>query len=459
MQFAIIDIEATGGSPKRDKITEIAIFLYDEEGNSVVDSFSTLINPEIDIPPFISKLTGITNAMVADAPTFGEVAGKINDITKDAVFVAHNVQFDYAYVRAEFKRLGTQFQRPKLCTINLAKNVFPEMASYGLGNMCKDLGITISNRHRAKGDAEATVRLFEMMLEREQPTNHLAEYISDHLAYENLPSQLPSSLLDQLPEETGVYYLHDKNGKIIYLSRSNDIRRRIFQHFKGKNARYWNILSQTYDITYDETGSELIAQLLEIYHIRRLRPRFNRRSSLPRFPFGIFAKQGRNGFLDLEARRKHGHERPEIVFEKQEEVGVGLLSIIKDHQLCPALCGLKVNQRKKCMMCGQAKKGTEYCEANIEYKQYNRRVRKAMRQHQYPIDSFLVIGEGRHINEQSIVCVENGRYLGFVYIEKNMEYNLEMIKDGLKYSMEGMEAQKILISYLKKNKLDKVIEF
>ena len=142
--YTIIDIEATGGSPKRDKITEIAIFLYD--GEKIIDSFSTLINPEIHIPPFITNLTGITNEMVAAAPKFSDVAERVLELTKDAVFVAHNVQFDYAYIKAEFKRLGYSFQRQKVCTVNLSKKILPNQDS----KVCKGDGADQNRVHTSE---------------------------------------------------------------------------------------------------------------------------------------------------------------------------------------------------------------------------------------------------------------------------------------------------------------------
>ncbi|MEQ8811132.1 MAG: 3'-5' exonuclease, partial [Imperialibacter sp.] len=161
--YAIIDIETTGGNAQFSKITEIAIYVHD--GSQVVDEFTTLVNPECNIPPFITKLTGITNEMVEDAPRFFEVAKKIVEITEGKIFVAHNVNFDYGFVRHEFKRLGYEFKRDTLCTVKLSRKILPGKSSYSLGNLCKSLGIEIENRHRAGGDAFATVKLIEILLQ------------------------------------------------------------------------------------------------------------------------------------------------------------------------------------------------------------------------------------------------------------------------------------------------------
>jgi len=167
--FAIIDVETTGTVYKYGKLTEVAIFLHN--GNNITGSFQTLINPEMDIPYSVTKLTGITNEMVADAPKFYEVARKIVELTAGRVFVAHNVNFDYKFIKEEFKRLGYNFSRKTLCTVKLARKILPGYPSYSLGKLCEALDIGINGRHRAGGDAYATVQLFELMLDklRENP--------------------------------------------------------------------------------------------------------------------------------------------------------------------------------------------------------------------------------------------------------------------------------------------------
>ncbi len=162
--YAIIDIETTGQSSAMGKITEIAIFIHN--GFVITDSFSTLINPECYIPGFITSLTGIDNEMVKNAPRFYEIARRIVEITQDKVFVAHNVSFDYKFIQEEFKRLGYDYQRKTMCTVRMGRKFLPGYKSYSLGKICNELGISIQGRHRAAGDALATVKLFEMILAR-----------------------------------------------------------------------------------------------------------------------------------------------------------------------------------------------------------------------------------------------------------------------------------------------------
>ncbi len=164
--YAVVDIETSGGRAQVDKITEIAIYIHD--GRRVVDEFTTLINPEVSIPPFITNLTGINNQMVANAPKFYEVAKQIVLITEGKLFVAHNAQFDYGFIQAEFKRLGYDYQRQTICTVKMSRKIITGLKSYSLGNLCQSVGIPINNRHRAAGDALATTKLLDLLLEKTQ---------------------------------------------------------------------------------------------------------------------------------------------------------------------------------------------------------------------------------------------------------------------------------------------------
>ena len=208
--YAIVDIETTGGRPSRDKITEIAVVLHD--GMRILERFDTLLDPEMPIPYGITELTGITNEMVAEAPKFYEVARKIVEMTEGAVFVAHNVRFDYSFVREEFRRLGFTYTRKQLCTVRLARKAFPELSSYSLDNLIHHLKLPIQNRHRALGDALATARLFEMIMERKGQPENTRQFINYGIREALLPPNITLETIHTLPEECGVYYFHDAKG-------------------------------------------------------------------------------------------------------------------------------------------------------------------------------------------------------------------------------------------------------
>ncbi len=225
--YSIIDIETTGLSPNREKITEIAIYVHD--GEKVVDEFVTLLNPEVDIPYRITQLTGINNRMVEESPKFYEVAKRIVEMTEDTTIVGHNVNFDYNFIRKEFRELGYDYYRKKICTARLSRKLLPGRRSYSLGKLCQELGITNPQRHRAFGDASATMRLFEILLKVEKNV----EEISLH----GLNTNLDRNLIKNLPTEPGVYYFYNDKGDIIYIGKSINIKERVLSHLTNNSSK------------------------------------------------------------------------------------------------------------------------------------------------------------------------------------------------------------------------------
>jgi len=229
--YAIVDIETTGGSARLEKITEIAIYLHD--GNQVTGEFVTLINPERNIPYYITSLTGITNEMVENALRFYEVAKEIVEFTEGRTFVAHNVRFDYTFLREEFKSLGFNFRRPLLDTVALGRKLLPGHKSYSLGNICKDLQITINGRHRAAGDAFATVRLFEILMEKDRELNASGKSLMKSTKLSKLNPNLDLSKIEKIPEEPGVYYFYNDKHDVIYIGKSRNLQQRISTHLSN----------------------------------------------------------------------------------------------------------------------------------------------------------------------------------------------------------------------------------
>jgi len=208
--YAIVDIETTGGSSRIEKITEIAIIQHD--GEKITGEFSTLINPERNIPYYITSLTGITNEMVGDAPRFFEVARTIVELTEGRTIVAHNAKFDYSFIREEFKSLGYNFRRDLLDTVTLSRKLIPGHKSYSLGNICSDLGIRIEGRHRASGDALATAELFRLLMERDDLISSRNHRLIKNTRLSKLNPCLDPSKIEMIPEEPGVYYFYDEKG-------------------------------------------------------------------------------------------------------------------------------------------------------------------------------------------------------------------------------------------------------
>src|SRR3954466_7149838 len=247
--FAIVDIETTGGYASGNSITEIAIAIHD--GEQVVDYFETLINPEAPIPSYIQALTGITNAMISQAPLFEEVAPKIFGMLHDKVFVAHNVNFDYSFVKHQLGQQGFDLDCKKLCTVRLARKVLPGHPSYSLGNLCRCLQIEIEQRHRAGGDALATVRLFECIIKNDVD-GEVKAMLKGKAKEQFLPPHLPVEKVAQLPPLPGVYYFHNVKGKIIYVGKAKDLKKRVISHFSnnkpGKQKQ--DFLREIYNISF-----------------------------------------------------------------------------------------------------------------------------------------------------------------------------------------------------------------
>jgi len=235
--YAVVDIETTGGMARRDRITEIAIVVYD--GKEIIDRFESLINPERSIPFEITRITGITDSMVADAPKFYEVAKKVIEMTEGAIFVAHNVRFDYSFIREEFASLGYTFTRRQLCTVVLSRKSFPGLRSYSLGNLIRHFDIKVANRHRAMDDVLATVDILGRILSSEEGVQKADRIINAGIKASHLPKDITMEMIHSLPESAGVYYFYNVYGQVIYVGKSINIRKRIMQHFGNIDSGCW----------------------------------------------------------------------------------------------------------------------------------------------------------------------------------------------------------------------------
>lgn len=414
LRYAIVDLETTGGDPRRDRIIEVAVLLSD--GQQELDRFESLVNPGMAIPWDITRITGIDNDMVRHAPPFHEIARRIVEITEGAVFVAHNVQFDYGFIQQSFRSLAYTFARKRLCTIRLARRLQPGLPSYGLANLCRHFGIVNARAHRAMGDVEATWELFRRLTAGGEDTAPFT--LQADIAATKLPPRISAREVDELPEEAGVYYFMDEMGRPLYVGKSNDIRKRILSHFSAshKTQSGMRMIQQIAGITYTLTGSELIALLLENEEIKRWQPPFNRAQRKTMFKYGIFAQADTRGYLRLEvhelARRK---DTPLSSYPAHGNAEGALLRRVSDFQLCASLCGL-AHCRQHCLYhqmahCLGAGVGAEAPEV------YNERAEAAASYLVYGMPDFAIVTEGRHPDERAVVWVENGCYAGYGYFD------------------------------------------
>jgi DNA polymerase III subunit epsilon len=451
--YAIVDIETTGGSPRSEKITEVAIFIFD--GEKIVDEFVSLINPEKDIPYYITGLTGITNEMVANAPRFFEVAKKIVEITKDKIFVAHNANFDYNFIKSEFNSLGYNFKRDILCTVKLGRKLIPGKRSYSLGNICSDLGININDRHRAAGDALATVKLFEILLNIKKSQGISTGFSHDDLGV--LHPSLSKSKINQLPEEPGVYYFYDERNELIYIGKSKSIKTRVLTHLgPSKNKTAQKMRKEIADVSFELTGNELVALLLESEEIKNQTPLYNRLQRRTLKNFGIFQYTNTNGYLCFSIEDINSDSQNLIAsFDNREDAVNSLNKLIANYTLCQKLCGL-YNSANACFHY-QLRQCNGACIEAEPAAVYNQRVNMAISSISNTNESLIILDKGRHNDEKSVVRIKNGKYLGFGFIDTSEIKGIESLEECIQLKRDNNDVWQIIRGYLKRSKVERII--
>lgn len=412
-KYAIIDIETTGGLAKRDKITEIAIVIHN--GTEIIDQFDSLINPERSIPPQITRITGITNEMVQDAPKFYEVAKQVVEITEGTIFVAHNVRFDYTFIKEEFKRLGYNFTKRQLCTVKLTRATFPGIKSYSLGNLIQHFNIKVEHRHRALDDTLATVFVFEQILKTQSSKTDIVDLINLGIKEAQLPKGVSLDDLHELPESCGVYYFMNEHEDVIYVGKAIDIKARAFQHFRATTKKSENLYNRVHSISYELTGSELVALLLESREIKRLNPEINKAQKKSNFPYFLYYEQSEDGFLELGIKRnaqKNKLNRTSIKeYSKLKIAKQHLMELVTEYDLCQERTSIKNESHIcNCMgICTNKNNGT-----------YNTLVTQMANDVENLFDSdIILIDEGREKGEKAIIAIIDGKYHGYGYASED----------------------------------------
>lgn len=453
--YAILDIETTGGKYNEEGITEIAIYKFD--GHEILDQFCSLVNPEKNIQPFVVNLTGINNKMLYNAPKFYEVAKRIIEITEGCILVAHNAQFDNRILTTEFDRLGYSFEKELLCTVELSKKLIPDLPSYSLGKLVRSLGIPIADRHRAQGDAKATVELFKLLLEKDTKKEIIASTVRKNSKKQLEPKLL--EIIETLPTTTGVYYMHRKNGNIIYVGKSKNIRKRLIQHFTNDNKKSKKIQSEVVSVSYEETGNDLIAQLKESQEIKTLKPIFNHALKRNIFNNYLIYFYDKNGYLNLKIEKctdKTPENKIITTFNDYPQAKRFLYKITDEFHLCQ-----KLNHLEKCdgtcfnyglKTCNGA------CVNRENISEYNFRVQKFIDKSSYQYDHMMIIDKGRSLEERSVILIENGVYKGYGFYNLNFQINNpDVLKTIINPMENNSDTQHIIQGYLRKYKVQKII--
>jgi len=451
--YAIIDIETTGGKYNEEGITEIAIYKFD--GHSVVDQFISLINPERPIQPFVVNLTGINNNMLRNAPKFHEVAKRIVEITTDCIIVAHNASFDYRILRTEFDRLGYDFERKSLCTVELSQKLIPDQKSYSLGKLVRSLGIAISDRHRATGDAQATVKLFKLLLAKDIEKKILQETV--RLDTKKKVDDKLLRLIESVPSSTGVYYMHREDGTIIYIGKSKNIKKRVTQHFTNDNRKSRNIQEEVSSVTYEITGSELLALLKENEEIKRNRPKYNRALKRTRFDQALYQFTDPQGYINLQVNKVDNRKKSITTFTNRQQAKSFMHRWAENYNLCPKLMGLD-SSKAHCFNY-TIKKCNGACTQEEPVEVYNSRMQLLLADHSFDTKNMIVIDRGRAIDEQGVILVEEGEFKGIGYFNLNHQINrLDILRSIITPMQHNRDAQHIIQSYVRQHKKLKIIE-
>lgn len=394
--------------------------------------------------------------MLRNAPKFYEVAKRIVEITEDCIVVAHNAKFDNRILKTEFKRLGFEYKKRTLCTVELAKQLIPGQQSYSLGKLTRSLGIPVSDRHRASGDALATVTLFKMLLAKDSEKSIIKDSIRLEPKLQIEPRL--KDIIDELPSITGVYYMHKSDGEIIYIGKSKNIKNRVNQHFTSTTPKSKKMQLQVNAVTYEATGSELVALLKESEEIKRNKPIFNRAQRRTIFTHGLFSFTDDNGYLNLKVAKINGKEMPVTTFANLQSAKSFMSKTVEEYNLCQKLTG-QYQTNTSCFSY-TIKQCFGACINYEEPEKYNERTLKIINHHSFENQNMVIIDYGREHDERSAIVIENGVYKGFGFYNLNYQINnIDILKSIITPMQHNRDTQHIIQSYLRQNKRLKILKF
>lgn len=395
-------------------MTEIAIVVHD--GIKEVERYSTLLNPDMSIPAGIQALTGITPEMVADAPSFPEVSEQIRKVLGDHVFVAHNVNFDYAFVKQAFSEVGVSYNPKRLCSVRYTRQIEKGLRSYSLKNLCTHFGLKNRAPHRAWGDAEVTSIILARMLASD--TKGLwQQAIKKNSGEFNLPANLPLSDYQAVPQFSGVYYFLDRLGKPIYIGKARNLRRRVASHFitDKESSKSQAFKREIYHLTFQLTGSELVAGLLEDHEIRQYWPKYNRAQKQRRKRFGIYTYQNQSGNTCLAVNQVTVQQGFIREFYSINEAHGWLHKQVDRFLLDPALCGFP------------------YQVATTTSTGHEDGIKNLMLELESNAQSIIVKTDGRNNDEDGFVLITHGNCQGYGFVPKeNSISHINEVTDYLK---------------------------
>lgn len=447
-EYAIVDVETTGNALGGNRVTEICIVRLNK--HEIMEKYTTLVDPEQLIPDFITRLTGIDNDLVANAPLFAEVANEINRLTQGAIFVAHNVAFDYNVIRNEFKRLAIDFTRKKLCTVRLSRELIPHMPSYSLGKLCDTLQIPLNDRHRAEGDTDATVLLFKKLLALDVHNKVFSAFLNGKKKEGTFPPHLNRAQFDTLPDTPGVYIFKDQGHKVIYVGKAINLKKRVLSHFYTKRSKSYLMCQEIVHIDHIETGNELVALLEETSLIKKHYPKFNSAQKQPRSAYQILSYKNQLGVIQLAVGLVKSYDSTLAIHYNRAQATEELESLCKTFNLCPKFCTLQTTAAT----CDhyKIKNCRGICRKEESVALYNMRVNKAMTHLKEHKENYAIKQQGRTMEEDCFILVRDGDYQGYGYVTTDHSiHSLAHLEPFLERKHASYHTNQILKSFLRSN--------
>ena len=439
--YAILDIETTGGDYDEEGITEIAIYQYD--GYKITDQFCSLINPKKQIQPFVRKLTGINEKMLQNAPIFFEVAKRIVEITKDCIIVAHNAAFDYRILKTEFKRLGYVYERKTICTINLSKELLPDQKAFSLGKLASNLGIPFSERHRAFGDAQATLKLFELLIEKDIGKNIIREHTK--ILKNNKTPKRYLKIIDKLPSKMGIYYILDADNEIIYIGKSKNIKQSVIQDLTSSNKKSMIIQDKISKVSFSITGGKLTTHLKQQNEIKINRPKLNGSAKYRIYPIGIRIDNTKTYHSIIVEQVKNNFEYLSVF--KNKNLAEKTVSILADE--------FKIQLKNSNSINSDSNKTIQKKDTP---KQHNKKIMELCKSFSYPFPDFLFTENGRKHGEFTFILIKNNQFKGYGYFELYHQIkSMSQIESRLVSMEENNDVKKLIYNFLLKKKYLKLI--
>jgi DNA polymerase-3 subunit epsilon len=398
--YAVTDIETTGGYASGNGITEIAVILTD--GIEIIDEFQSLVNPGVPIPPYISTLTGITDEMVRRAPSFDDIADELEDFLAQGIFVAHNVNFDYSFVRESFASCGIDWKPQRMCTVRLSKKAFPGMRSYGLENLCREMEIFNQAAHRAYGDARATVEVLHRCL-RVLDDKDVNRFVLKNTPEVFLPNHISLESFNALPQVTGIYFFLDQQMKPIYVGKAKNIRKRVQQHFSREleTPKQQAFMKDIHHFDHLLTGSELIALLVEDQEIRKSWPKFNRAQKRKARKVSVMAYTDQNGYDRLAVYENEAKQGCIRFFNSKQSAEQWLVELAEIGELNRKLLGLPFGDLNMSLPAPS---------------DHNQALRNAIEKMEERETTYVIICQGRTKEEYGFVCSNMGDHIGYGFV-------------------------------------------